>query len=56
MCYPFKTSTFQESLKKHMNKFKKDKAKMEFKCTCSKNKNKTIKGRYNTVTDEIKVE
>jgi len=56
MCYPFKTSTFQESLKKHMNKFKKDKAKMEFKCTCSNNKSKTIKGRYNTVTDEIKVE
>ena len=56
MCIPFKTSTFQKSLKKFMNRFKEEKAKLEFKCTCSNNKSKTIIGRFNTITDEIKVE
>jgi len=39
-----------------MNRFKEEKAKLEFKCTCSNNKSKTIIGRFNTITDEIKVE
>ena len=56
ICIPFKTSTFQESLKKYMNKYKKSRGKIEFKCTCSNNKSKTIKGRFNTMTDEVKVE
>ena len=56
MCFPFKTSTFQESLKKYMNKFKKEKIKIEFKCTCTNNKSKSIKGRFVTIADEINVE
>ena len=56
ICIPFKTSTFQESFKKFINRFKKDKAKMEFKCTCTNNKSKSIKGRFNTIADEINVE
>ena len=43
------------SLKELMNKAKKENSKEEFKCTCS-NKKSTIKGSYNSVTDEVKVE
>ena len=42
MCIPFKTSAFQKSFKKFMNRFKEEKVKLEFKCTCSNNKSKTI--------------
>jgi len=56
MCIPFKTSTFRESLTKFMYKFKKENAKIEFKCTCTNNKSKSIKGRFNTMTDLVKVE
>ena len=55
-CLAFKTSTFQERLKKQMNRAQKDNSKEEYKCTCSNNKNKTIKGRFNSVTGEVKVE
>ena len=55
-CIPFRTSTFQERLKKQMEKVKKTNGREEFKCTCSNNKGKTIKGRYNSVTGEVKVE
>ena len=55
ICFPFRISTFQERLKKLMNKAKKENSKEEFKCTCS-NKKGTIKGSYNSVTDEVKVE
>jgi len=56
ICFPFRISTFQETLKKMMNKIKNENSKEEFKCTCSNNKSKTIKGRYNSVTGEVKVE
>ena len=55
-CIPFRTSTFQERLKKQMDKVKKSNRREEFKCTCSNKKGKTIKGRYNSVTGEVKVE
>jgi len=53
---PFRTSTFQARLKKEMDKSQKENSKVEFKCTCSNNKNKTIKGRYNSAIGEVKVE
>ena len=56
ICFPFRISTFQETLKKMMNKIKNENSKEEFKCICSNNKSKTIKGRYNSVTGEVKVE
>ena len=57
-CIPFKTSTFLERLKREMNKSQNEnsKVKYEYKCTCSNNKNKIIKGRYNSITGEAKVE
>jgi len=55
-CIPYKTSTFQERLKKQMEIMKKSDRREEFKCTCSNNKGKTIKGRYNSFTGEVKVE
>jgi len=55
-CIPYKTSTFQERLKKQMEIIKKSNGREEFKCTCSNKKGKTIKGRYNSVTGEVKVE
>ena len=55
ICFPFRISNFQERLKELMNKAKKENSEEEFKCTCSNNKG-TIKGRYNSVTGEVKVE
>jgi len=55
-CAPYRTSTFQERLKKEMTKSQNEKSKVEYKCTCSNNKNKTIKGKFNSVTGEVKVE
>ena len=55
-CHPFRTSTFQERLKKEMNRFQKYGSKVEKKCTCSNNKSKTSKGYYNSITGEVKVE
>ena len=55
-CFPFRISTFQERLRNLMNKAKKENSEEELKCTCLSNKNKVIKGRYNSVTGEIKVE
>jgi len=55
-CIPFRTSTFQETLKKFMNRLKKGNVKEEFKCTCLNNKSDIIIGRFNTITDEVKVE
>jgi hypothetical protein len=56
LCVPFRTSTFLTSLKREMNKSQKDNSKVEYKCTCSNNKKKTIKGRYNSANGEVKVE
>ena len=39
-----------------MDKDKKLNKNEEVKCTCSNNKGKTIIGRYNSVTGEVKVE
>ena len=39
-----------------MNEILKQYSKVEYKCTCSNNKNKIIKSSYNSVTGEIKVE
>jgi len=39
-----------------MYKAKKEYSEEELKCTCSNNKGKTIKGRFNSITGEIKVE
>ena len=55
-CLPYRISTFQDRLKKEMNAFQKDNSKVENKCTCSNNKNKTNKGSYNSITGEVKVE
>jgi len=55
-CLPYRISTFQERLKKEMNKAQKYNAKLENKCTCSNNKSKTTKGSYNSATGEVKVE
>jgi len=55
-CIPFRTSTFKERLKKKMDKDKKLNKNEEVKCTCSNNKGKTIIGRYNSVTGDVKVE
>ena len=55
-CVPFRTSTFQTRLKNEMNQSQKDNSKVEFKCTCTNNKNKIIKGTYNSATGEVKVE
>ena len=56
MFLPFRISTFKETLKKLMNKVKKENSEEEFKCTCTNNKSKIIKGRFNSITGEIKVE
>ena len=56
LCAPYRISTFQTRLKKEMNKSQKENSKVEYKCTCSNNKKKTIKGRYNSVNGEVKVE
>lgn len=55
-CIPFKISTFEDRLKKEMNISKKGNMKIEYKCTCLNNKGKTMKGRYNSLTGEVKVE
>lgn len=55
-CIPFKISNFEERLKYDMNVAKKANIKIELKCTCINNKEKTIKARYNSVTGEVKVE
>ena len=55
-CIPFKISNFEERLKYDMNIVKKSNMKIEFKCNCLNNKGKTIKGRYNSITGEVKVE
>ena len=55
-CIPFRASTFKETLTKLKNKYKKDNVKEEFKCTCLNNKSDIIIGRFNTITDEVKVE
>jgi len=39
-----------------MNISKKGNMKIEYKCTCLNNKGKTMKGRYNSITGEVKVE
>jgi len=39
-----------------MDGVKKRNVKEEYKCTCSNNKSKIIKGRYNSVSGEVKVE
>ena len=39
-----------------MEIIKKSNGREEFKCTCSNKKGNTIKGRYNSVTGEVKVE
>jgi len=55
-CLPYRTSTFQERLKKEMNKAQSQGSKFEKKCTCSNNKSKTTKGYFNSITGEVKVE
>ena len=55
-CQPYRTSTFQERLKKEMNKVQIKGSKAEKKCTCSINKSKTTKGYFNSITGEVKVE
>jgi len=54
-CIPYRSSTFQERLKKQMNRAKNENKREEFKCSCS-SKSKTIKGSYNSVTGEVKIE
>ena len=55
ICLGYTTSTFKEQLKKEMDEIKKEGKKVEYKCTCSNNKSKTIKGSFNSVTGDIKV-
>ena len=55
-CYPYRISTFQERLKKEMDKSQQNNRKLENKCTCTNNKGKTTRGYYNSVTGEVKVE
>jgi len=55
-CVPYRASTFRMRLRKEMTKLKNEKTKVEYKCTCSNNKNKTIRGRYNSSNGEVKVE
>ena len=54
-CIPYRISTFKERLKKQMNRVKEENRGEEYKCTCS-SISKTIKGRYNSITGEVKVE
>ena len=55
-CLPYRISTFQERLTIEMINAQKNDEKVEYKCTCSNNKSKTIKGNYNSVTGEVKVD
>ena len=55
-CLPYRISNFKERLMIEMLNYQKFHAKYENKCICSNNKSKTIKGRYNTGTGEVKVE
>ena len=56
LCVPYRISTFKEKLTEAMISDQKHNLKIENKCTCSNNKNKTIKSSYNSITGEVKVE